>query len=245
MARAKRPSRSAGTDASRVEQIGSADDRLPAAARMLFAGVIALTVLRALAAFVPGRWMWGIDLGRDLPGEIFAAGLAVTGLACVPEAGRWLARVGGSGPERVVPMVCAVALALFAWNSPDRALYIGDASLRHGAFARVSDPQLLAEQALGGDLVLHHTFPRWVADHTPWTEDQGGRALGALVLPALWVRGGVTPAILFVVSGSLYIFGAYWFSRTWPRLRPAVFSYHEVWHVFTVAAAAALSLKTN
>jgi hemolysin III len=63
-------------------------------------------------------------------------------------------------------------------------------------------------------------------------------ALGALALPSLWINGGVTPALLFVVSGSLYIFGAYWFSRTRPRLRPAVFSYHEVWHVFTVAAAA-------
>ncbi len=63
--------------------------------------------------------------------------------------------------------------------------------------------------------------------------------LAALALPALWVRGGVLPAILYLVSGSLYIFGARWFAKTWPRLRPAVFSYHEVWHVFTVVAAAA------
>ncbi|MCU1365168.1 MAG: putative hemolytic factor [Ilumatobacteraceae bacterium] len=61
--------------------------------------------------------------------------------------------------------------------------------------------------------------------------------LAALAVPALWVRGGVTPAILYLVSGSLYIFGARWFAKTWPRLRPSVFSYHEVWHVFTVAAA--------
>lgn len=60
----------------------------------------------------------------------------------------------------------------------------------------------------------------------------------ALALPALWVRGGVVPAVLYLVSGSLYIFGARWFAKTWPRLRPAVFSYHEVWHVFTVVAAA-------
>ncbi len=64
-------------------------------------------------------------------------------------------------------------------------------------------------------------------------------ALAALALPALWLRGGVVPAILYVLSGSLYILGARWFGKTWPRLRPAVFSYHEVWHVFTVAAAAA------
>ena len=62
--------------------------------------------------------------------------------------------------------------------------------------------------------------------------------LAALALPALWIRGGVAPAVLYLVAGSLYIFGARWFAKTWPRLRPAVFSYHEVWHVFTVAAAA-------
>jgi hemolysin III len=64
-------------------------------------------------------------------------------------------------------------------------------------------------------------------------------ALTALALPALWIRGGVIPAILCLIAGSLYIFGAHWFAKTRPRLRPAVFSYHEVWHVFTVAAAVA------
>ena len=64
-------------------------------------------------------------------------------------------------------------------------------------------------------------------------------ALAALALPSLWLRGGVAPALLYIASGVLYVFGARWFARTWPRLRPAVFSYHEVWHVFTVAAAAA------
>jgi hemolysin III len=63
-------------------------------------------------------------------------------------------------------------------------------------------------------------------------------AFAALALPALWIRGGVAPAVLYLVSGGLYIFGARWFSKTWPRLRPNVFSYHEVWHVFTVVAAA-------
>jgi len=63
--------------------------------------------------------------------------------------------------------------------------------------------------------------------------------LAALAVPALWIRFGATPAILYLVSGALYIFGARWFAKTWPRLRPSVFSYHEVWHVFTVVAAAA------
>ncbi len=63
--------------------------------------------------------------------------------------------------------------------------------------------------------------------------------MAALALPSLWVHGGVAPAIMYVLSGSLYIVGAFGFARTWPRLNPAVFSFHEVWHVFTVAAAAA------
>lgn len=63
--------------------------------------------------------------------------------------------------------------------------------------------------------------------------------VAALAVPALWMSRGATPAILYLTSGGLYIFGAQWFSRTWPRLRPSVFSYHEVWHVFTVVAAAA------
>ena len=65
----------------------------------------------------------------------------------------------------------------------------------------------------------------------------GVSVAAALALPALWIRGGVAPAVVYVASGALYIFGAHWFSRTWPRLRSAVFSYHEVWHAFTVAAA--------
>ena len=63
--------------------------------------------------------------------------------------------------------------------------------------------------------------------------------LAALALPALWAVGGVRAGLVYVFAGLLYIFGARWFARTWPRLRPSVFSYHEVWHVFTVAAAAA------
>lgn len=61
--------------------------------------------------------------------------------------------------------------------------------------------------------------------------------LAALPLPALWRHGGARPAILMVVAGALYIVGAIWFGKNWPKLRPAVFSYHEVWHVLTVLAA--------
>lgn len=63
--------------------------------------------------------------------------------------------------------------------------------------------------------------------------------VAALLLPALWRHSGVGPAVLFMVAGALYIIGAIWFAKRWPKLRPSVFSYHEVWHVFTVIAATA------
>lgn len=63
--------------------------------------------------------------------------------------------------------------------------------------------------------------------------------LSALTLPALWHKGGVRPAALFIIAGLMYVVGVVWFAKSFPTLRPTVFSYHEVWHVFTVIAAGA------
>ena len=46
------------------------------------------------------------------------------------------------------------------------------------------------------------------------------------------------PAVLVVAGGAMYLVGATCFALHWPMLRPTVFSFHEVWHVFTVVAAA-------
>ena len=45
----------------------------------------------------------------------------------------------------------------------------------------VKNPEVFAEQALRGDLVLHHSFPRWVSQHTPFDAEHAGRAQGALL----------------------------------------------------------------
>ena len=60
---------------------------------------------------------------------------------------------------------------------------------------------------------------------------------GLVLLPALWRTGGAVPVALFVAGGIAYTVGAVGFGRRWPTLRPATFSYHEVWHAFTIAAA--------
>lgn len=60
---------------------------------------------------------------------------------------------------------------------------------------------------------------------------------GVAIVPAVWARGGPLAVGLLLGGGVLYTVGAVGFGRKWPTLRPATFSYHEVWHAFTIAAA--------
>ncbi len=60
---------------------------------------------------------------------------------------------------------------------------------------------------------------------------------GLVLVPALLHRHESLAVILLVAGGVMYTVGALAFRRQWPTLRPATFSYHEVWHAFTIAAA--------
>lgn len=60
---------------------------------------------------------------------------------------------------------------------------------------------------------------------------------GIIMLPALWSHGDVPATVLLISGGVVYTLGAVGFARRWPRLRPSVFGYHEVWHAATIAAA--------
>jgi len=60
---------------------------------------------------------------------------------------------------------------------------------------------------------------------------------GLVLVPAVWHQRGALPVGLLIAGGVLYTAGAAGFRRQWPTLRPTTFSYHEVWHVFTIAAA--------
>jgi hemolysin III len=62
---------------------------------------------------------------------------------------------------------------------------------------------------------------------------------GVVLIPALAGAGLVLPTVLLVLGGLVYTIGALGFARRWPTLKPSVFSYHEVWHLCTLTAAAA------
>ncbi len=61
---------------------------------------------------------------------------------------------------------------------------------------------------------------------------------GGLALPAVWMHSGAAAGALLLVGGVLYTAGALSYRRRWPNPSPAVFGYHEVFHVFVCAAAA-------
>ena len=49
---------------------------------------------------------------------------------------------------------------------------------------------------------------------------------------------GGTSLLLTAIGGALYSVGALIYARRWPNPRPAVFGYHEIFHVFVLAALA-------
>lgn len=63
--------------------------------------------------------------------------------------------------------------------------------------------------------------------------------LAIVALPVMAASLSHVELALLMAGGVLYTIGAVLFTCRWPRLRPAVFGYHEVWHAFTVLAAVA------
>ena len=61
--------------------------------------------------------------------------------------------------------------------------------------------------------------------------------VGIATLPQLIRGGGAMAATLLVSGGVLYTAGAVVYARRRPDPSPAVFGYHEVFHVFVIAAA--------
>jgi hemolysin III len=59
-----------------------------------------------------------------------------------------------------------------------------------------------------------------------------------LAIPAIFARVGLEGAMLLLAGGVLYSAGAVCYALKRPRLWQRVFSYHEVFHLFVIAASA-------
>jgi hemolysin III len=63
--------------------------------------------------------------------------------------------------------------------------------------------------------------------------------IGAVAYPEIIVRAGPGAALLIAAGGLLYMAGALIYAAQRPDPKPAVFGYHEIFHVLVIAAAAA------
>ncbi|RLY92238.1 hemolysin III family protein [Kocuria tytonicola] len=86
---------------------------------------------------------------------------------------------------------------------------------------------------LGALLVVFRVFwlgaPRWL--YTPLYVVMGCLAL--LYLPAFFAVN-VPATVMLICGGVAYIAGAVCYATKWPRLWPATFSFHEVFHACTI-----------
>lgn len=81
----------------------------------------------------------------------------------------------------------------------------------------------------------------WI-DHPKWVAALIYMALGwvaAVAFPGLWDQMGPGGTLLIAVGGLLYTAGAVVYATQRPDPNPRVFGYHEVFHLFVIAAAAA------
>jgi hemolysin III len=62
--------------------------------------------------------------------------------------------------------------------------------------------------------------------------------VAGLALPGVWLHSGAAAGALMLAGGVLYTAGALSYHRRWPDPWPAVFGYHEVFHIYVCAAAA-------
>ena len=183
--------------------------------------LLVLLALRVALLWVPGRAFWGYDLARDLDPVTFWLPLVFTLVSFVPAVADAGARaLQARGAPALTAMLGGLALAGFLWTHPDRALYNGDTSLRHGAFAETANPEKFAEQALRGDLVLHHAVPRAMAAALGTNTEVANRlwgvfaalasVLGAWLLArTLGGRGSarITALVLALSTGAPIVFG--------------------------------------
>jgi hemolysin III len=63
--------------------------------------------------------------------------------------------------------------------------------------------------------------------------------IGAIAFPSIISQAGIIAGLLVAFGGVLYTVGAVVYARQRPDPSPAVFGYHEIFHVLVVAAAAA------
>src|SRR5262245_40073476 len=146
-----------------------------AVGRAVWGALLLLVLARAVTAFVPSMWAWGVNLQRFLRPLLAWGPWLLMALPLVPR----FARAPAARCERIgdllvtrnaAPWIAALVGALLVWLLPDRTWITGDFLLRQGG-AEVGLLPGTFVQALPLDVWLNELLPRWLGSH--WGIDPG------------------------------------------------------------------------
>lgn len=195
--------------------------RAPRAAAALWFSLALLAMLRALFAFVPSMWAWGLDTLRfvaPIPGWTLWALSAVT---LIPAVGRLFWR-GLESTGRALERRPGLAYALsgiggaaLVWAFPDVVHFVGDFLIRDRSDDRPGAYAALFPQALPLDVFLHLQLPRMLSEWLSLDAALTARALGALeagllaMLGVGWGRALGLRGAVALAAGALVFFGGY------------------------------------
>ena len=153
----------------------------------LAVGLAMLALARAALTFVPGMWLWSLNLQRFLAPPLAWITWGAVALAFAPplarRVGSWMARAGDMTLDR--PRAATAAWASFAalltWLLPDRVQFVGDFLLRQSTLqTQGALPALWYPQAMPLDLLIHDVLARVALAITGMHASTEGRVLGAL-----------------------------------------------------------------
>lgn len=198
---AARSSRSAGARVRNGHRRSDSDalaalapDPARAAGAVLWTGLLALAVVRALLVSSHDQWAWALDLQRFLAAPVAAALWGAAAVPLVPALGRRLGRALG---RALAPLGRRAWTEGAAWGAglaglvaafPDRVRFVGDFLLREGTLS-ASGVKIPAwyPQAMPLDLLVHDRLARPVMAALGLGANGYGRLLGVLEAGALGV----------------------------------------------------------
>jgi hemolysin III len=155
----------------------------------------------------------------------YAVGLiALFGVSGLYHRGRW----GQTWRRRMGQLDHATIFVMIAGSYTPLCLLVLDGPVAYALLALV-----WAGALAGGVLAWHH------GRRTRFVRSGLYIAMGwavAACAPQLVHQLGLAELVLILVGGVLFTAGAIALATRWPDPFPRVFGYHEVWHVFVVAA---------
>ena len=198
------------------------------AALVLWIGLAVLAVARLALGFVPGMWVWGLNLHRFLPPVLAWLPWLIAAATLLPPIAHRLERPAARLGDAIArgslatSLGIATAAALFVGLMPDRVRFVGDFLIRQGTVEEAIRPSQVWPQALPLDVLLHYTLPLAVSDLGLLDANGAARLLGALEAAllalaacafarALALRGGASLAVaaLAFFGGALGLFTGY------------------------------------